>query len=78
MHSALTSPDLLHRIFVHLDQATRAICARVCKQWFEPSVKHLWYTVDDLWICFRVLAPLVVDTTDGAHVSSHLSISLRT
>lgn len=70
MHRALTNDDVLCYILAFTDTPTKASCMRVCKLWFDSGIKYLWRTVDDMWRCFEILAPIIPDGESGTYVSS--------
>ena len=69
MHRVLRIPELLQIIFSILDLPSNTVNARVCKQWSDIALDILWREIDDLYLLFRILAPLT-KTVEGSYVSS--------
>ncbi len=44
-HHALRLPEICRAMFEHLDNASLAAAARVCRTWFAPAVAVLWRTL---------------------------------
>ena len=69
MHRVLRIPELLQIVFGTLDLPSNTVNARVCKQWSDIALDKLWREVDDLYLLFRILAPLT-KTVEENYVSS--------
>ena len=70
MHRVLRIPELLQMIFCTLDLPSNAVNARVCKQWSDIALDILWREIDELYILFKILAPLI-KSVEGAYVSGY-------
>ena len=55
-------------IFGVLDLPSNTVNARVCKQWSDIALDILWKEIDDLYLLFRILAPLT-KAVEGSYVS---------
>ena len=58
MHRVLRIPELLQMIFSILDPPSNTVNARVCKQWSDIALDILWREIDELYVLFKILAPL--------------------
>ena len=68
MHRVLRIPELLQMIFGILDLPSNTVNARVCKQWSDIALDILWREIDELYILFKILAPLT-KTVEESYVS---------
>ena len=57
MDHAVSLVDLLYIILSYgdIDEKTLARSARVCRAWFEPAIRNLWKTLDNLSYLFELL-----------------------
>ena len=55
-------------IFGIVDLPSNTVNARVCKQWSDIALDILWREIDELYILFRILAPLT-KTDEESYVS---------
>lgn len=63
MHLALTIPELLQNIFVHLEKPSNARNLLVCGQWATVCKGVLWRNIDtlaDFYTLIRLLGPLEI------------------
>ncbi len=62
--------------FVPLNDATQ--CARVCKNWLETSLDHIWADVPGFKPLFEILAPLSrpFSAGDGVEMDAPLGTSI--
>jgi hypothetical protein len=57
-HRVLSIPELLELIFLHLDRASNASNACVCKAWSQIALDTLWREVDDMPRLLSILSPM--------------------
>ncbi|KZT24176.1 hypothetical protein NEOLEDRAFT_1067762 [Neolentinus lepideus HHB14362 ss-1] len=50
--------ELRDMVLSYNDPPTNAVCARVCRAWYEPVMSLLWGQVSDLSLLFGLLGPL--------------------
>ena len=55
-------------IFGVVDLPSNTVNARVCKLWSDIALDILWREIDELYILFRILAPLT-KTDEESYVS---------
>lgn len=83
MHHALTIPELVGIILVHLDLRDQARMARVCRCFFSTAIAYVWMAPQDgqgrgfmiltrLWMHTGALVEETVKAEEGANYTRYL------
>ncbi|GJE90503.1 F-box protein [Phanerochaete sordida] len=69
--------ELLALVFSHLDPASLARAARVCRPWAPVALDALWHTVRDLRPLLALLAPLTGEKRSTARTAPGVPIKFK-